>query len=139
MNERSAALLPTERPLGTAMLNGARGRCPHCGEGKIFYAYLKVVDACPACGEPLHHHRADDAPAYIVISIVAHIVVGLLLTVEMNFAPPVWLHLILWVPMTIIMSLALLPVVKGALVGMQWALRMHGFGSANPDGPPAAR
>jgi uncharacterized protein (DUF983 family) len=93
----------------------------------MFGRYLKVVDQCAVCGEELHHHRADDAPAYVVIFIVAHIIIALLLAVEMALQPAVWVHMALWLPLTIVMSLVLLPVVKGALVGMQWALRMHGF------------
>ena len=93
----------------------------------MFRRYLKVADACPHCGEELHHHRADDAPAYFTIVIVGHIVVSLVLAVEMAFRPALWLHLALWLPLTVILTLVFLPSVKGALVGLQWALRMHGF------------
>ena len=123
----------TEEPtIQTAMLRGARCKCPSCGEGQLFRKYLKVVDNCPACGEELFHHRADDMPAYIVMSIVGHIVVGLLFWAEFTYAPPMWLHLSLWLPLTVILTLALLPPVKGVIVGVQWALRMHGFGSSRP-------
>jgi uncharacterized protein (DUF983 family) len=111
----------------SGILRGAVCRCPNCGEGRMFGRYLKVVDQCAVCGEELHHHRTDDAPAYVVIFIVAHIIIALLLAVEMALKPAVWVHMALWLPLTIVMSLVLLPVVKGALVGMQWALRMHGF------------
>lgn len=127
-----AGTLPP-RLVSQAMGRGLRCRCPNCGEGRMFGSYLKVVDACEACGEELHHQRADDAPPYVVITIVAHIVVTLLLWVEMAHAPEVWVHLSLWIPLTIGLSLALLPPVKGALVGMQWALRMHGFGGADDE------
>ena len=113
-----------------ALRRGLRRRCPHCGEGHIFRAFLKVADHCPACGEALHHHRADDAPAYFVILIVGHIVVPLVMSVEMAFAPPYWLHAALWGPLIIGLSLSLLQPIKGALVGLQWALRMHGFNPA---------
>jgi uncharacterized protein (DUF983 family) len=125
-----AEIQPAEAPRSAAQAMG-RGflcRCPHCGEGKMFRAYLKPVHACERCGEELHHHRADDAPPYVVISIVAHVVVGLLLAVEVAYAPPEWLHLAMWLPLTVILSLALLPPVKGAIIGLQWAMRMHGFG-----------
>ena len=65
-----------------SMRRGFFGRCPNCGKGKIFRAFLKVADRCPACDEALHHHRADDAPAYFVILIVGHVVVPLALVVE---------------------------------------------------------
>ena len=120
-----------EPTLATALLRGATGRCPACGEGPLFRKFLKVKDRCDACGEDLHHHRADDMPAYIVMSIVGHIVIGLLLWVETSFAPSIWIHLALWIPLTIGLSLVLLQPVKGTIVALQWALRMHGF-SARP-------
>lgn len=125
---------PDERPVGRSILRGAMLRCPHCGEGKIFEGYLKVRPECAVCGEELHHQRADDAPPYIVISVVAHIVVGGLLSMEMAYHPPVWLQMSIWLPATIILSLAMLPSVKGGLIGLQWALRMHGFGDEPDDG-----
>lgn len=112
-----------------AVFSGLRSRCPACGKGSLFRKFLKVADRCPACGEDLHHHRADDMPAYIVISIVGHIVVPLALALETAFRPDYAIHLLLWVPLTLGLSLALLPPVKGAVVGLQWALRMHGFDS----------
>ena len=69
----------------TALRRGFLGRCPNCGRGKLFRAFLKVADRCPDCGTELHHHRADDAPAYFVILIVGHIVVPLALVVEIAY------------------------------------------------------
>jgi uncharacterized protein (DUF983 family) len=112
---------------GTALLRGLRSICPNCGKGRLFRAFLKVADHCPACGEALHHHRADDAPAYFVILIVGHIVVPLALAVETAFAPPYWLYLAIFLPLTLVLALGLLQPVKGAIVGWQWAHRMHGF------------
>ena len=111
----------------SAMLRGFRGRCPNCGEGRMFHAFLKVADHCPSCGEALHHQRADDAPAYFVIVIVGHIVVPLALTVETTFAPPYWVHYAMWIPLTLGLSLGLLQPVKGTIIAWQWASRMHGF------------
>ena len=122
------------RDAWTATLRGWRGRCPHCGEGRLFRAFLKVVDHCPACGEAFHHQRADDAPAYFVILIVGHVVVPIVLAVETAFAPPYWLHAALWLPLTLAMSLSLLQPIKGVIVSLQWAYRMHGF---NPFDAPA--
>lgn len=119
-----------ERPLAGALWRGARGRCPDCGQGAIFRAYLKVNDRCPSCRTELHHHRADDAPPYFVMMIVGHLIVGLVLAVEQWLAPPLWLHAAIFIPASIILALVLLPPVKGALIALQWALRMHGF---NPD------
>src|ERR1700710_261980 len=116
--------------LSRPIIRGLRGRCPKCGEGRIFRAFLKVADHCPACGEEFHHHRADDFPAYLVIVIVGHIVVAMVLAVEAAYAPPLWLHALIWLPMTFAMSLALLQPIKGAVVAVQWQHGMEGFGSA---------
>src|SRR5512140_718233 len=80
------------RPILTSLLRGAALKCPACSRGAMFRRYLKVVDACPHCGEELHHHRADDAPPYFTIVIVGHVVVSLVLAVEMAYQPPLWLH-----------------------------------------------
>jgi uncharacterized protein (DUF983 family) len=113
-----------------ALLRGLRGRCPCCGKGRLFRAFLKVADRCDVCGEELHHHQADDFPAYVVIVIVGHIIVPLVLLVETHFAPATWVHLLLWLPLTIGLSLALIQPVKGVVVALQWAFGMHGFEAA---------
>lgn len=115
------------RSLQQALLRGAMLKCPACGVGGLFHRYLKVVDQCPRCGESLHHHRADDAPAYFTIVIVGHVVVSLVLAVEMAYRPPLWLHAALWMPLTLALALVLLAPIKGLLVALQWALLMHGF------------
>jgi uncharacterized protein (DUF983 family) len=122
------------RHVWTALLRGWGGRCPNCGEGRLFRAFLKVADECPVCQEELHHHRADDAPAYFVILIVGHLVVPLALAVETIFELPYWQHALLWLPLTLGLALALLQPIKGAIVALQWACRMHGFNPALPDG-----
>jgi uncharacterized protein (DUF983 family) len=127
-NSENTASPAPERDVFKAMFRGARLRCPNCGARALFSSYLRVADTCPACGEALHHHRADDAPPYFTIFIVGHIVVSLLMTVELTYAPPIWLHLAIWLPLAAALCLLLLPPVKGAIVGLQWAHRMHGFG-----------
>jgi uncharacterized protein (DUF983 family) len=124
---RSGTAAKPKRDVWQAIARGFRGRCPRCGEGRLFRAFLKVVDHCPACNENLSHHRADDLPAYLVIVIVGHIVVPLALWIETDYAPPVALQLAIYLPLTLAASLALLQPVKGAVVGLQWAFRMHGF------------
>ena len=123
-----------ERDWRQAIVRGLRGRCPHCGKGRLFRAFLKPVDRCEACGEDLHHQRADDLPPYIVITIVGHIIVAGLLLVEKFAEWPMWLHMVVWPVLTIALSVLLMQPVKGAVVGLQWAVRMHGFGGA-PDRP----
>ena len=121
-----------ERPLLRSVARGFLGRCPHCGKGRLFGKFLKVADRCEACGEEYHHHRADDLPAYLVIFIVGHVVVGAFLGVEKMVTLSTWQHLAIWTPFTLLATIALLQPVKGAVVGLQWALRMHGF-SGEPE------
>jgi uncharacterized protein (DUF983 family) len=121
-----------KRDLWTAVKRGFRGRCPRCGEGRIFRAFLKVDDHCSVCQLDFTPHRADDLPAYLVIVIVGHIVVPTILWIETDYSPSVALQLSIYLPLTLILSLALLQPVKGAVVAVQWALRMHGFDEQNP-------
>jgi uncharacterized protein (DUF983 family) len=125
-----------KRDVWTSIKRGLRGRCPRCGQGKLFCAYLKVAPNCSVCGLDFTPHRADDLPAYLVIVIVGHIVVPTALIIETDYSPPVWLQLSIYLPLTLVLSLALLQPVKGAVVGMQWALKMHGFDDNPPDGIP---
>jgi uncharacterized protein (DUF983 family) len=117
-------------PLSRALWRGATARCPRCGEGHLFRAFLKVADRCDACGEELHHHRADDFPAYCVILTVGHIVVPLVLAVEVAYVPPLWVHAALWVPLILVMSIGLLQPFKGTIVALQWFMGLHGFETA---------
>jgi uncharacterized protein (DUF983 family) len=123
-----AQSLRPARDVWTAMKRGFLGRCPRCGEGRLFRSFVKTVDRCEHCGEELFHHRADDFPAYLVVVIVGHIVVGSFLAVETLVDLPLGAQLAIWIPLTIVLAVALLRPVKGAVVGMQWALYMHGFG-----------
>ena len=125
------------RPLASALGRGWRRRCPNCGGGPMFDGYLSVRDHCASCGEALHHHQADDVPAWAVILVVGKLLVGALLWVELVFSPPVWVHWAIWPAATLALVLWLLPRVKGSIVGFQWAQRMHGFG-APEDGVPGA-
>jgi uncharacterized protein (DUF983 family) len=93
--------------------------------------YLSVRQSCASCGESLHHHRADDVPAYVVILIVGKVLIAALLAVEVALAPPLWFHWALWPALTLLMTLWLLPRVKGSVVAFQWATRMHGFGGSD--------
>ena len=119
---------PAYRSWSQAMWRGARGKCPWCGRGQIFSSFTKVRENCEVCGLELHHQRADDAPPYFTIFIVGHLVVPLVFIVERTWQPPYWVHAALWLPLILALTFFLMPVVKGAIVGLQWALRMHGFG-----------
>ncbi len=93
----------------------------------MFHAFLKVDNRCSVCEQDFTPHRADDLPAYLVIVIVGHIIVPLVLSIETNYSPPLALQLAIYLPGTLIASLLLLQPLKGAVVALQWAFRMHGF------------
>jgi uncharacterized protein (DUF983 family) len=116
-----------ERPLKPALLRGWRRRCPNCGSGPMLRGYLKVRESCPVCGEALHHQRADDGPAYLTILIVGHLMAPMILWVFTHYRPDPLVLATVFSIGTVALSLYLLPRLKGALVGMQWAKRMHGF------------
>lgn len=120
-----------DRPTGAAALRGLRRRCPNCGEGHLFEGYLKVTDTCPSCQEELYHHRADDGPAYLTILLVGHILGFVIHLMWVQLRPePLVMASVLTV-MAVGLSLYLLPRMKGMVVGIQWARRMHGFGRAD--------
>ncbi len=133
MSQLQGKSLPEPRQVKPAMLRGALGRCPACGKGKLFTGYLTVNQTCSHCGEHLHHHRADDGPAYLTILLVSHLGAPLLLAIYMLYRPSPMSMFIGFSLGAIVLSLALLPRIKGAFIGFQWARRMHGFG----DEPPA--
>ncbi len=119
-----------ERELKPAMLRGWRRRCPCCGAGPLLSGYLSVREACPVCGEALHHQRADDGPAYMTILVVGHVLAPVLLWFYMHYRPDPLTLLTIFSVATVAMSLYLLPRFKGVLIAVQWAKRMHGFGGA---------
>jgi uncharacterized protein (DUF983 family) len=131
--EFQSAPIP-DRPLGRSIRRGLLGKCPNCGTGSLFRAFIKPADSCAVCSEDFTPQRADDLPAYIVVLLVGHVVVAGFLATEFLFDIPGWMHLAIWMPLTVLASLALLQPVKGAVIGLQWALRMHGFGG-HEDGP----
>ncbi|WP_169544824.1 DUF983 domain-containing protein [Sneathiella aquimaris] len=117
----------SERSLATSLRKGFMRRCPDCGKGRIFKGYIKVNHTCDHCGLELFHQRADDAPPYFTMMIVLHFIVSGLLFVEKTYSPETWVHMVIWFPVAILSSLVLLPHIKGALIGLQWARKMHGF------------
>ena len=122
-------------PLGLAVRRGLANRCPVCGEGRIFTGYLTVVQACAACGTPLGRLRADDAPPYFTILLAGHILVPGVLWVEKAYMPPMWLHMVVWLPLFTIVCMLLLRPIKGAVVG--WMVRL-GF-TGDEHGPDPAQ
>lgn len=112
------------RPTFFASLRrGFAGRCPRCGQGPLLHRYLKAYPSCSNCALPFEPLRSDDAAPYFTILIVGHIIVPLILLVEQNAAPPVWLQLAIWLPATAGLTLLLLPFVKGAVMAAIWSLK----------------
>lgn len=116
-----------ERPgLAIALRRGAVGRCPNCGRGRLFAAYLRQVAACADCGEAYRHIRSDDAAPWLTILVVGHLLVPVILTVEKQTAWPGWVSMTLWPALAVGATLAILPRAKGFLMSMIWALRAPG-------------
>lgn len=117
-----------QRPVRRSVFRGWRRKCPNCGSGPMLQSYLKVRDRCTVCGEELYHHRADDGPAYLTILIVGHIMAPTILWAFVTFRPDPMVLASVFTIGCVGLSLYLLPRLKGAIVGLQWAKRMHGFG-----------
>ena len=100
---------------------GLKGRCPRCGEGRLFSGFLTVGKGCHNCGLDYSFADAGDGPAVFVILIIGFIVVGSALWMEVTLAPPLWVHFILWIPLAIILSLVALRLLKGVLITLQYA------------------
>jgi uncharacterized protein (DUF983 family) len=124
---RSAGVL-----MRAALWRGCRGLCPVCGKAPLFAGFLRVRPACSACAAPLGEIRADDAPPYFTVFIVAHLVIGLLVLCERNFSLSIATEMMLFLPSTLLATLALIRPVKGATVGAMWKL-----GFMSPAADPA--
>lgn len=113
-----------------ALGRGFAMKCPCCGEGRAFGKFLKVVHSCDVCHEELHHHEADDYPAYLVIFLIGKMVFAGVLIVELAYTPPYWVHFAIWMPLVLFGALGMLQPIKGAVVALQWHLGLHGFEEA---------
>jgi uncharacterized protein (DUF983 family) len=116
-NRSAAELRTTTPPLLTAVGRGLRNRCPVCDQGRVFQGFLRVVPECAVCGSPLGRLRADDAPPYVVIFLVGHLLVPGVFWVERHYEPPMWLHMAIWMPLFAVLCTLLLRPVKGGVVG----------------------
>ena len=116
-----------DRPVKPALMRGWRMKCPSCGTGPMMRSYLKTRDQCAVCGEELHHHRADDGPAYVTILVSGHLLAPMIHIVFTTFRPDPLVMAVLFCIGFSALALYLLPRFKGMFVAMQWAKRMHGF------------
>jgi uncharacterized protein (DUF983 family) len=113
------------------MRRGAMLRCPHCAEGKLYRAYLKV-QPCPACGHDNTAYPADDGPAYLTILLVGHLLIAPLLLLPWIWEAHPALVIAVTLPALAAVSLLALPVIKGGFVGLQWGLNHKGDPTARP-------
>jgi uncharacterized protein (DUF983 family) len=123
----------SERSKRLGMWRGFNQHCPSCGQGALYAGFLKSAANCKHCGQSLDQHRADDAPPYFTMTIVGHTVIPGLLIAERVWQPELWIHAAIWVPVTLLLTWWLMPRVKGAIIGLQWALKMHGFGNKSEE------
>ena len=101
-------------------------RCPRCGRGRLFAGLLNVRLACEICGLDLSAQDAGDGPAVFTILFLGIIVVGLAALVEINFSPPIWVHLLLWTPLILAGAIAMLRPLKAGLIALQYRHRLLG-------------
>lgn len=106
---------------------GLRGSCPSCGEARLFARWLKPHDHCPHCAQDWSHQCADDFPAYLVIIVLGHLIVPLVVEVNLHDLLSMGVQMVLWPTLIAVLALLLIGPAKGAVIAVQWALRMHGF------------
>jgi uncharacterized protein (DUF983 family) len=134
--DRKAATPPALPPFMTMLGRGAMNRCPVCAQGKVFNGFLTIAPGCPHCGTDFSQLRADDAPPYIVIFVAGHVLLPPIFWVEKAWMPPMWLHMVIWLPLFAIICTLMLRPVKGAVLG--WMIRLGPVGDAarHPDPAP---
>jgi len=116
---------------GTAFLRGACGRCPRCGEGNLFQGFLALRPACDVCGLDYTFIDSGDGPAVFGIFIAGFIVTGAALVTEATYAPPFWLHAVLWLPLSAALAVLPLRPLKGVMVALQYHFQAAEHRSGN--------
>lgn len=109
-----------------ALLRGFARRCPACGGGRVFAGYISPEEECSSCNIPLSQYRSDDVPAYFTVFIVGHLCVPGVLILERMVSPAIWVQAAIWLPLTLILTLYLLPRIKGTVLALLWVLRIKG-------------
>jgi len=122
-------------PMLLGIRRGLMNRCPVCGEGKVFDGFLSVAPECAVCHAPLGRLRADDAPPYIVLFLTGHLLIPPIFWIEKAYEPPMWLHMVVWLPLFAVVCTLLLRPVKGAVVG--WMMHLGFADDDHPNHGPA--
>ena len=112
-----------DKSIRIGIKRGLTLRCPNCGQGRLFIRYLKIRNPCEVCGTDNTVYPSDDFPPYLTILVAGHVVVPLFMWSD-RYEPPLWLQAVIWLPFTAALCLALLPVMKGATVGLCWATNL---------------
>jgi uncharacterized protein (DUF983 family) len=120
-HDKDSALYPRQDPIRT----GLAGKCPRCGQGNLFKGFLSTRDHCSNCGLDYDFADSGDGPAVFIIMLVGFIVVALVLVTELTWQPPIWLHLVLWLPLTVILCLLTLRPLKGVMIAQQYTHSAH--------------
>lgn len=107
-------------PEQSILSTGIGARCPRCGEGKLYKSLLKPVDQCSMCGLDLSFAEEGDGPAVLVILLLGGVIAGLALAFENIVNPPIWLHILIWLPITILLSVFALRAMKGVMIAAQY-------------------
>lgn len=109
----------------TGLKRGLSLRCPNCGKGRLFRSFIKVEAQCPVCNADNSIYPSDDAPPYLSLVITGHIIIPLYMWIERDFSPALWLQAAIWLPLTALMAIFLLPYMKGGVIGICWAQDIH--------------
>jgi uncharacterized protein (DUF983 family) len=110
------------------LASGIAGRCPNCGEGYLFEGFIKIAARCEACGFDLSSIDGGEGPAVFIILIVGALMGAGMVFTELAFAPPVWVHLLIWLPLTVVLCMALMRPLKGAMIASQYLNRARETG-----------
>ncbi len=124
------AVTSPNRETKPALWRGWQQRCPNCGTGPLYQAYLKTCDQCDTCGQDLANHRADDGPAYLTILVVGHLLAPVMHVVYFQLRPGPWISILVFSVLCLALTLYLLPRLKGCVIAYQWAKRMYGFSNS---------
>ncbi len=113
-------MAPADNPAVSPASAGLRGRCPHCGRGKLFHGFIDVADACTVCGLSYGFADSGDGPAFFVSFAALIVVVGLALVVDATYEPPIWLLMLILLPLVLVLCLGTLRPIKGLMIGLQY-------------------
>ena len=114
--------MTADKSLWTGLKRGMRLRCPNCGKGRLLRGYLTIRSPCEVCSNDNTIYPSDDFPPYLTIFVTGHVVIALFIWTDNVYAPSPWLEVVIWLPVTLLMCLVLLPFMKGVAVGLCWAM-----------------